>query len=223
MDSGSKRTYITNGLKEKLGLQPTKSETLKLNTFGGDRFSKKRCDVVQLSLQGSDGDIEISAVCFPKICSPIPTKICPERYSHLKGLNLADVKLSESDEPEHDNIDILIGCDYYFDIVNNEMVRDEGRGPVAVGSKFGWIVSGPTMREDMNDESSMVHLIIEGNELASQSSYVQNKDGELIETLRTFWDTESIGITNHDIGNPEEYKFLREVSFDKQEGRVKLS
>jgi hypothetical protein len=222
MDSGSQRTYITNGLKEKLGLQPTKTETLKLNTFGGDRFSKKRCDVVQLSLQGSDGDIEISAVCFPKICSPIPTKICPERYPHLKGLNLADVRQSESDEFEHDNIDILIGCDYYFDIVNNEMVRGEGRGPVAVSSKFGWIVAGPTMREEKNDESSMVHLIMQRNELASQSSYVQNKDGELIETLRTFWDTESIGITNHDIGNPEESKFLREVSFDKQEGRYQV-
>ncbi|CAB4026440.1 Hypothetical predicted protein, partial [Paramuricea clavata] len=60
------------------------------------------------------------------------------------------------------------------------------------------------------------------NELASQSSYVQNKDGELIETLRTFWDTESIGITNHDIGNPEESKFLREVSFDEQEGRYQV-
>ncbi|CAB3999250.1 Hypothetical predicted protein [Paramuricea clavata] len=60
------------------------------------------------------------------------------------------------------------------------------------------------------------------NELASQSSYVQSKDGELIETLGTFWDTESIGITNYDIGNPEQSKFLREVSFDKQEGRYQV-
>jgi hypothetical protein len=223
MDSGSQRTYITNGLKEKLGLQPTKTETLKLNTFGGDRFSKKRCDVVQLSLQGNDGDVEISAVCFPNICSPIPTKICPERYPHLKGLNLADGNLVESDEAEHDNIDILISCDYYFDIVNNEMVRGERGGPVAVGSKFGWIVSGPTMHEDMHDHSSMVHLIMEANEIpGSQPSYVGTKDGSLIETLKTFWDTESIGIINHDAENPEKYEFLREVSFEEKEGRYQV-
>lgn len=223
MDSGSQRTYVTDGLKEKLGLQPTKTETLKLNTFGGDRFSKKRCDVVQLSLQGSDGDVEISAVCFPKICSPIPTKICPERYSHLNGLNLADSNLIESEEPEHDNIDILIGCDYYFDIVNNEMIRGEKGSPVAVGSKFGYIVSGPVGREDTIDETSMVHLITEAYQLpVSKSPHIGNNDDNLIETLRTFWDTESIGITNHDTESPEENKFLREVSFDKLGGRYQV-
>lgn len=111
MDSGSQRTYITNDLKERLGLQPKGTETLKLNIVGEDRFSKKRCDVVQLSLQGNDGDVEILAACIPKICSPIPTKICPERYPHLKGLNLADSNLIEADETEQDNIDIRIGCD----------------------------------------------------------------------------------------------------------------
>ena len=64
MDSGSQRTYITNSLKEKLGLQSKRTETLKLNTFGKDRFSYKKCDVVQLSLLGNDGDVEISAVLF---------------------------------------------------------------------------------------------------------------------------------------------------------------
>ena len=65
MDSGSQRTYVTNSVKEKLGLQTKRTESLKLNTFGKDRFSKKKCDVVQLSLQGNGGDVEISAVCFP--------------------------------------------------------------------------------------------------------------------------------------------------------------
>ena len=76
MDCGSQRSYVTNHLKEKLGLQLTKTETLRLNTFGGDRFTSKRCDVVRLSLQGIGEDVEISAGCFPKICSLISTKIC---------------------------------------------------------------------------------------------------------------------------------------------------
>jgi hypothetical protein len=130
-----------------------KIRNVKVKYIGGDRFCKKRCDVVQLSVQGSDGDVEISAVCFPKICLPIPTKICPERYLHLKGLNLADLNLIKSDKPEHDNIDIQCSLVViiYFDIVNNEMVRGEGSGPVTVGSKFGWILSDPTMCEDMNN------------------------------------------------------------------------
>jgi hypothetical protein len=109
-------------------------------------------------------------------------------------------------------------------MVNNEMVRGERSGCAAVGSKFGWILSGPTKGEDMNDESLMVHLIMEGNEqLASQPPHMLKiKMATWSETLRTFWDTESIGITNHDTGNPQEYEFLREVSFDKHEGRYQV-
>jgi hypothetical protein len=55
----------------------------------------------------------------------------------LKGLDLADVNLIESDETGHDHNDILIGCDYHFVMVNNEMVRGERSGCAAVGSKFG--------------------------------------------------------------------------------------
>ena len=43
----------------------------------------------------------------------------------------------------NNNIDILIGADYYFDILTGEMVRGES-GPVAVNSDFGWVVTGPT-------------------------------------------------------------------------------
>ena len=36
LDSGSQRSYATNHLKKRLGLQPVKKETLNLNTFGQD-------------------------------------------------------------------------------------------------------------------------------------------------------------------------------------------
>lgn len=214
IDSGSQRTYITNHLKERLGLQPTKTETLKLNTFGGDRFRKKQCEVVKLSLQGTVEDIEISAVCFPKICSPISAKICPDNYPHLKGLKLADTSLTETD---NDTIDILIGSDHYFDIMDAEIVRGE-KGPVAVGSKLGWVLSGPANNTDMDDQFSMVHLITEVNATqAVQSPYSGSKDDELIQTLRRFWDTESMGIVDQQEESEDE--FLREVRFDKHEGR----
>ena len=43
LDTGSQRIYITNRLKEKLNLSPVKSETLHLNTFGDERYTKQRC------------------------------------------------------------------------------------------------------------------------------------------------------------------------------------
>ena len=94
LDSGSQRSYCTNTLKEKLGLVPTKTETLSLNTFGDERFTKQRCDLVKLTLQGKNKDIEISALCFRKICSPLPTTLDLTRYPHLQGLQTIQISTS---------------------------------------------------------------------------------------------------------------------------------
>ena len=76
LDSGSQRSYITNHLKRKLGMIPIKTETLNLNTFGNDKFSKKDCDLIKLPLQGKHGeDVNISALSFEAICSPVPAKV----------------------------------------------------------------------------------------------------------------------------------------------------
>ena len=40
LDRGSQRTYITSRLKSRLNLSPVKSETLHLNTFGDERYTK---------------------------------------------------------------------------------------------------------------------------------------------------------------------------------------
>ena len=107
--------------------------------------------------------------------------------------------------------------------MNNDIVRGEGRsGPVAIGSKFGWILSGPTTTADVPDEFSMVHLIVEPNEQpAIQLRYSSNNDN-LISTLRTFWDTEAIGIVDRDVDSVKENTFLREVSFYKKYCRYQV-
>lgn len=63
---------------------------------------------------------------------------------------------------------------------------------------------------------------MERNQLPiSHSSYSRNEDN-LIGTLKTFWDTEAIGIVGRDVGSMGEHTFLREVSFEKQECRYQV-
>jgi len=40
------------------------------------------------------------------------------------------------------SIDVLVGSDYYCSIVTGDTVVGDG-GPVALGSKLGWLLSGP--------------------------------------------------------------------------------
>ena len=58
-------------------------------------------------------------------------------HKHLLGLKLADKQLSEQNR----RIDLLIGNDYLYDTIAGDVIRGN-LGPVAISSKFGWIISG---------------------------------------------------------------------------------
>ena len=190
-DSGSQRSYITNSLKSKLGLKPATTETLHLNTFGENNFRKQKCEVLSLWLNDLDDEpIKISALSFPTICAPLPSRINVSSYPHLHGLKLADYS-----EPQ-DSVDALIGSDFYWDFVTGESVRGDS-GPTAVKSKFGWLLSGP-----LHDHSSTgvvtSNLIISGG----CDAMFEEQNDELVESLKKFWETESVGIIPEDQSLP---------------------
>ena len=58
-----------------------------------------------------------------------------------------------------------------------------------MNSKFGWLLSGPT-ESVINQETTVTNLIITGN---SNGLFNYTQD-PLIDTLKQFWETESIGI-----------------------------
>ena len=56
--------------------------------------------------------LELEALTFPVLCSSLPLKVNITKYTHIQALNLAH-DFGEG----HHWIDILIGSDYYWDIV----------------------------------------------------------------------------------------------------------
>ena len=50
-----------------------RTETVSLNTFGIKKYVKQKCDVVRVRLKAKYGeDVELTAICYDKICSPLP-------------------------------------------------------------------------------------------------------------------------------------------------------
>ena len=183
LDNGRQRSYVTDNLKSKLGLKPTSTETLQLNMFGETTYQSQRCQVVTFPLRNNNNEyMEISALNFPVICSPLPKRVDVNKYPHLQDLELAD-----RSEIDQDAIDILVGPDYW-DIVTGNLIRGENC-PIAVNSKFCWLLSGPTNSSpyEMNVVSN---LIISGEAFFKKT----NETDEINNMLKTFWDTESIGI-----------------------------
>ena len=161
---------MTNHIKEKLGLTATSTETLHLNSFGENAYRKQKCQVVILPLRSSkDEYMEISVLNFPDICLPLPKRKDVTKYPHLVDLDLAD-----SPAIEQDSIDILIGSDYYWDIVTGESISSEF-GPTAINSKFGWLLSGPTSKQHVHEISNsnvVSNLIISGEPVLNEANEV---------------------------------------------------
>ena len=202
-DGGSERSYVTTELQRRLELKPLKKERLNLNTFGTEQSLRKDCDLVKIVLKDRDGlDIEIQALTFPTICVPPATMINPHLFEKLTKLDLADYPCTEG----NDTIDVLIGSDYYWDIVSGEIIR--GDGPTAVNSKLGWLLSGPAQGSTLCTTSLLTHV-----------TPTQESD-ELVSSLQRFWETESLGIME---SASEEQTFDKIIRFSSSEGRYVVS
>ena len=95
-------------------------------------------DMVQIHLQKVSGEkrFNLQALLFLVICSSLPNSVSLEQFPSLLKLDLTDPSCSSSEE-----LDVLIGSDYYWNIVG-EVIQTNG-GPIVIKSKFGWLLSGP--------------------------------------------------------------------------------
>lgn len=93
----------------------------------------------------------------------------------MEGLELADYF-----DGSQDTIYVLVGSDFYWDIVIGDIVS------VSVSSKLGWLLSGP-VKGATTDNYVVSNLIVSG-ELPMRET------DEVTEIMQRFWETESIGI-----------------------------
>ena len=136
-----RRRYISQQLKETLGLKPIARERLCMKTFGSDYSNLKTVDVVNLCLKNVDNDVTvtITAHVVPMICSPLNYQVV--QFARRNHAHLKDIVLLECISEENVAVDILVGADQYWNIANGEVRREESR-PVAMNTRFGWTLFG---------------------------------------------------------------------------------
>ena len=102
-------------------------------------------------------NFEIEALCKDFICLPIknqPIKLVKSKFEFLNNLQLADSGYSEE-------IDLLIGSDFYWSIVTGAVKVGKIGEPVGVESEFGWLLNGPlTCEKTVSSNLYMKHLVI---------------------------------------------------------------
>jgi len=138
-DEGAQRSFVTETLASRLDAKPHRKENLSISSFGGSTSRNNQVSLINFVLETTQGDVKISALVVPKIAAPIQNFVNSDlrNLAHLQGLTLAHPVSSI----EKFEISLLIGVDYYWEIVGNHIVR--GRGPTAMQSKLGYLLSGP--------------------------------------------------------------------------------
>lgn len=202
LDNGSQRSYLTQLARDALRLQTKDKQKLAIAAFGSKRAEPQLCDLVCASVRTKEGqEINIDLFVVPHICEPLgkqPLEECLGLYPHLSGLELAD---DFTKEPHV--IDMLIGSDFYWHVVTGELIRGE-KGPVAIKSTLGWILSGPV--ESVGHECA-VNLIT--THVLRADDGVTNK--MLDDTMRSFWELESMGIQVEDTEPSVDDQFMNSI------------
>ncbi|XP_071171198.1 uncharacterized protein [Mytilus edulis] len=163
-DEGAQRSFITEELAEKLKLKHTGTESVNLSGFGDNANSTKirhlRTGLVYLIT--TDGKLPIRVLIVPEIAAPMRTYVRQAaKLTYLLGIKLAHPVTAD----ENFEISILIGADYFWSIVQNDIIR--GEGPTAVQSKIGYLLSG-TLHSHNSDtdgykRASMMNVMIATN------------------------------------------------------------
>ena len=207
LDSGSQRSYITERAQRLLQLRAEGELRLSIAAFGSAREDPKVCAIVKVGMEmKGHPHLYPSLLVVPMICEPLighPISECIERNPHLASMDLAD--LSECGSSL--NVDILIGADYYWEIVTGKVCRGRD-GPTGIHTKLGWVLSGPTRFGDGN----VCHTNL-------ATTHVLLVDTQLDQCLQSFWDLETSGIRSTEKTVYDE--FSESITFC--EGRYQVS
>ncbi|XP_071145169.1 uncharacterized protein [Mytilus edulis] len=156
-DEGAQRSFITQRIAEKLQIRPSGRDTIELSAFGDKENNIRHLDTATVQLQTDKGEIvNINTLIVPDIAVLLQnqTKYLTRNLPYLKDLKLAH----PANNADSFEISLLVGADYYWDIVQDHVIR--GNGPTAVASKIGYLLSGPVIRNGKKSFTSSVLLNI---------------------------------------------------------------
>ncbi|XP_063416141.1 uncharacterized protein LOC134697785 [Mytilus trossulus] len=200
-DEGAQRSFVTGSLARKLNLQREGAEKIQLSSFGETNTNARRLDKATVYVETETGHkIPIHALTVPMIATPIKNHI---RFIDRNSNYLQDLKLAHPvTQQDTFEISLLIGADFYWEIVEDKVVR--GNGPTAVKSKLGYLLSGP-----LNSEKSQLSTVSSiSNVLISHKTEKHD--------LEAFRKIEATGIESPGVHGKESYiEFRDDKDFTK--------
>ncbi|GFQ87918.1 uncharacterized protein TNCT_497491 [Trichonephila clavata] len=181
LDGGSQSSFISSDLVDTLNLPVISTRPLDLQAFESPTsFSHKRRQV-QFQLSSIWYKSKVNVIAFEssnRYASHPSSPSDVSRFAKSKRMKLADPDDSLSSLP----IEILIGADFYWNVMHSDAPVKLSDSLALVPSSFGWILSG-----------SRSHATVSFNPVV-HSINVDTLTHDLDNMVRNFWNLESIGI-----------------------------
>lgn len=203
LDSGSHRTYISKDLAKRLDLEEETEQEINVITFGSDKSKVIKTKATTVKVKLKDGSyMSMTANIVPQISGVLHRNAVTSSDSVKLSKLAKDLQLADTIPTENDvgTLDLLIGNDYYLDIVQTEKI-EVNPGLYLLSSKFGWILSGRTRAVNNHTEDGLNMLIMTYENKINDSDTSVELDSVLSTkpNLEDFWNLESIGVTDsHD-------------------------
>ena len=216
LDDGSQKSYIQRSVSERLKLKPLESNDVVVKGICG-RTTVMKSETVELYIETESKTwIKIRAGILDEICEPInqpSTRCAVRRYPHL-----ANIKFADYHNGRDVDIQILIGGDYYYDLVaSGRTVRGPPSSPTAVHTELGWTLGGPVAVEGVRTTHSNLATIssLQASQSAPESDAASSStDDDNDDFLQRFWDLDTVGIRVDE--TPVSERFLDDIRYDAQ-------
>lgn len=187
IDTGSEITFISDSLVQTLNLLRTQPHLNVLEIGSAKAGRTKGCVNITLRSLHSANEINIRTHILGGMSTHLPASSIPS--ADLAAFS--DLKLADPGFCSPGPIDIIIGSDYYGQIIINEIIRGKNPGIFAQNTIFGWVIMGP-VRIRARYAPRTFHAI---------SSH-QNQN--LQDLLTRFWVQEEITSIPKSLFSPEE-------------------
>ena len=179
---------------------------LAVGMFGASTTECLPRDVVSIIIsdRADQESIRIELIVVEKICNPLQSReldIAESTNMRLNEFDSADTYHADDEIL----IDILISLDYYWGIVMGGVIRTSSR-PVAIASKFGYILSGPIEDRKFSSVTTSACATRASPIIKSMTNVmaIDLKPDQITKSLNKFWDTESLGVVKEEFLKPNE-------------------
>lgn len=187
LDNGSQHCFISEKLQNQINA-PLIQSTFQISGVAQSvTHSNYSCDITIRS-KLNDYSVRAQCIVLQRITSGLPTTNIDPKLIRIPN----DVQLADPTFHTQSEIDLLIGADLFWDLLDDNRIR-LANGPFLQGSRLGFLISGPVYE---NNKKMRINQI---NVQSVQCNYTQALD----EQLKRFWEVEEIPQLGRTLTNDE--------------------